>query len=182
MGKSTCAELLRQSGVPVVDTDDLARALVAPGQPTLGEIAAAFGSSFIAPDGTLCRSALAQLVFSNQTARLRLEAILHPRISASWRARLEQWDAGGAPLAVVVIPLLFETKAAPRFDATVCVACTADTQQLRVRQRGWSIAELQRRAAAQFPVDQKLNLSDHVIWTEGSLAAHAEQIRSIFGL
>ena len=181
MGKSTCADLLRQRAFHVIDTDDLARDLVAPGQPALTEIAAAFGSSLVDDLGQLRRQALADLVFNDQVARHRLESILHPRIGAAWSAQLLRWQGEGVAVAVVVIPLLFETAAETHFDATVCVACTAETQNSRLRARGWLDDEITRRSAAQLPVEQKVARATHVVWSEGNLDALAEQASRVFG-
>jgi len=180
MGKSTCADLLKQRGFHVIDTDDLARDVVEPGQAALAEIAEVFGSSLVDESGQLRRGALADLVFRDPAARRRLESILHPRIIKAWSVHLDRWRSEGAARATVVIPLLFETAAEAQFDATVCVACTADTQQSRLRARGWSDEEIMRRSAAQLPVEEKMARSSHVIWTEGSLEALAEQAARVF--
>src|SRR2546422_610712 len=111
MGKSTSAHLLRSRSIPVVDTDDLARQVVEPGQPALAQVQSAFGQNIIAPDGTLRRDDLARLVFADPSARRTLEDILHPPIRQLWRAQIETWRAEGRTVAVVVIPLLFETHA-----------------------------------------------------------------------
>lgn len=175
MGKSTCADLLRRRGFHVIDTDDLARDLVAPGQPALAEIMGAFGSSLVDESGQLRRQALADLVFNDAAARRRLESILHPKIIEAWSAQLAHWQGEGAAQAVVVIPLLFETGAETRFDATVCVACTAGTQNSRLHARGWSDDEITRRSSAQLPVEQKMARATHVVWSEGNLDALTEQ-------
>ena len=175
MGKSTAAAILRERGVAVVDTDDLARLVVAPGQPALAEVQAAFGSDLVGADGQLRRSELARIIFSDLAARERLEAILHPRIRQLWSAQLQTWRAEGRPLAVVVIPLLFETQAESHFDAVVCVACSAATQRERLSVRGWTPDQVAQRNAAQLPVAEKMLRSHYVIWTEGGLDVHAQQ-------
>ncbi len=80
----------------------------------------------------------------------KLEAILHPRIRAAWLAQLETWRRENHPLAVVVIPLLFETRAESRFDKIVCVACSAAAQHERLRARGWNAEQIRQRLAAQW--------------------------------
>jgi len=179
MGKSTSARLLRSRGVPVVDTDDLAREVVEPGQPALAEVLAAFGREMAGPDGRLRREELARLVFADATARQRLEAILHPRIRERWRAQIETWRTEGRPLAVVVIPLLFETKAEAELDATICVACSAATQQQRLLARGWSPEQIEQRVQAQWPIETKMARANYLIWTEAALDVHDAQIERV---
>ena len=179
MGKSTAAGFLRARRVPVVDTDDLARQLVQPGQPALAEIQAGFGKSIIASDGQLCREALAQIVFADAVARQKLEAILHPRIRERWSARIETWRSENHPLAVVVIPLLFETRAESSFNKIICVACCAATQRERLLARGWAPGQIDQRLATQWPVEQKIARSDFVVWTDGTLDVHTQQLEQI---
>ena len=179
MGKSTSARLLRAREVPVVDTDDLARQVVAPGQPALAEVLAAFGPKMAGTDGQLRRAELARCVFADPAARRRLEAILHPPIRALWRAQVETWHAEDRPLAVVVIPLLFETKAETELDLTICVACSAPTQQQRLQARGWSPEQIEQRLQAQWPVETKAARADYLVWTEADLEVHAAQIERI---
>lgn len=179
MGKSTAGSILQRLRIPIIDTDQLARDLTAPGQETLGEIATAFGNGVLESSGALNRPKLADLVFRDPAALRRLEAILHPRIQAQWRARAAAWRADGAPVGVVIIPLLHEKGYAGEFDATVCVACSTGTQQERLRERGWNPEEIARRSAAQLPVGEKLVRSRFVVWTEGRLTVHEEQWRRI---
>lgn len=176
MGKSTSAQLLRERGVALVDTDDLAREVVRAGQPALEEIRVTFGDPFIGVDGQLRREALARLVFADAVARKKLEAMLHPRIADRWRALAERWRREGIPVGVVVIPLLYETSAEGQFDSVICVACSPPTQQQRLLARGWTVEEMGRRIAAQMPISQKMDRAHQVIWTEGSLDIHARQL------
>jgi dephospho-CoA kinase len=179
MGKSTCAQLLAQRGVLVVDTDDLARQVVEPGQPALAEVIAVFGSQVADPDGRLRRDQLARLVFADPVARKRLEGILHPAIRARWRAQVEAWRAEGRSLVTVVIPLLFETGAETELDVTLCVACSAATQHQRLLGRGWSLEQIEQRIQAQWPTEKKIAAADYVIWTEAGLDLHAAQLDRI---
>jgi dephospho-CoA kinase len=195
MGKSTAAQFLRERGAQIVDTDELARNLVQPGQPALADIQAAFGKNVIGSTGELKRGELGQIVFADANARKILEAILHPRIREQWLAQIETWRAapkrpaatvgehGGRkeshPLAVVVIPLLFETQAESHFDKIICVACSAAAQHERLLARGWTPEQIQQRIAAQMPVEQKIARADYVVWTDGALDMHAKQIGRI---
>jgi dephospho-CoA kinase len=179
MGKSTTAGFLREHGAQVVDTDELARQLVQPGQTALDEIQAAFGEKIIGPTGELNRAGLAQIVFADAATRKKLEAILHPRIREQWLAQIDSWSKENHPLAVVVIPLLFETQAETHFDKIICVACSAPAQRERLLARGWTPEQIEQRIAAQMPVEQKIARADFVIWTDGALDAHAQQVERI---
>jgi dephospho-CoA kinase len=179
MGKSAAASLLTTRGVPVVDTDDLARQLVIPGSEALSEIRTVFGPDCIGPDGTLERRWLAQRVFTDPAARGHLEQILHPRIAAAWRAEVLRWRREGRTTGAVVIPLLFEKDYGSEFDAVVCVACSNGTQRCRLRDRGWSEEQIDARNSAQLAVPEKVSRSRFVVWTEGSLQAHAGQWRRV---
>lgn len=179
MGKSTAAQFLRERGAPVVDADELAGQLARPGQPALAEIQSAFGKNIVAADGRLRRDELARIVFADAAARKRLEEILHPRIRERWLAQVETWRKETHALAVVVIPLLFETRAESSFDKIICVACSAPTQRQRLLCRSWTPEQIQQRNAAQWPVEQKIARADFVVWTEGDLDAHARQLERI---
>jgi dephospho-CoA kinase len=152
---------------------------VEPGQPALARIESAFGKDIVASDGTLRRAELARRVVTDPAARQRLENILHPRIRELWRAQVQNWQVEARRLAVVVIPLLFETGADKELDASICVACSAATQQQRLQARGWSIDEIQQRLAAQLPIGKKIAASSFVIWTEGDMELHAAQLDRI---
>ena len=180
MGKSTAAEFLHARGAQIVDADNLARQLVQPGQPALMGIRAVFGKKVIAPNGRLRRDELARIVFADAAARKKLEAILHPRIRERWLAQVEIWRQENRALAVVVVPLLFETRAESHFDKIICVACSAPTQRQRLLSRGWTPEQIQQRLAAQWPVEQKISRADFVVWTDGALDAHARQLERIF--
>jgi dephospho-CoA kinase len=181
MGKSTAAGFLFAHGVRVVDTDDLARQLVQPGQPALVEIQKTFGAEFISAAGELKRDELARLVFVEPPAREKLEAILHPRIRDRWLAQLENWRAENCPLAVVVIPLLFETCAEAHFEKIICVACSPEAQRGRLAARGWNAEQIRQRNTAQWPVEQKIARAQFVVWTEGEPDLHRRQIIEIIG-
>ena len=179
MGKSTAAGFLGRHGVPIVDTDELARELVQPGQPALGEIQSAFGSRVIGPGRELNREELARIIFADIQARRAVEAILHPRIQERWLTRIDTWRAEDRPIAVVVIPLLFETRAEAHFDRILCVACSVAAQRERLKARGWTPEQIDQRNAAQLPVEQKIDRADFVIWTEGGLENQSAQIKRV---
>jgi dephospho-CoA kinase len=181
MGKSTAAGFFLPAGARVVDTDEIARELVRPGQPALAEIKKEFGGKMLAADGTLNRAALAEKVFADGAARKKLEAILHPRIRERWQAQVEIWRRENCALAVVIIPLLFETQAENQFEKIICIACSPAAQAERLRARGWTPEQIARRIAAQLPVAQKIVRADFVVWSEGLPAVHRQQILAIIG-
>ena len=179
MGKSTAARLLKKAGLPVVDSDDLAREVVQPGTDALAEIAAEFGEGFLNTDGSMNRVKMASTVFQDDAARKRLEAIIHPRVRVGWEKQIEQWREQKRPVGVVVIPLLFEVDLQDSFDAVLCVACTANTQRARLRERNWSDDQIADRIAAQMDIAQKMDLADHVLWNEGTPEQLGEQLKGI---
>ncbi len=179
MGKSTAARLLKKVGLPVVDSDDLAREAVHPGTEGLAEIADEFGEGFLKADGSLDRDKMASKVFQDEAARKRLEAIIHPRVRTVWEKQIDQWREQKRPVGVVVIPLLFEVDLQDSFDAVLCVACTANTQRARLRERNWNDAQITARIAAQMDIAQKMDLADHVLWNEGAPELLMDQMKEI---
>ena len=175
MGKSTVAGILTQHGVAVVDTDNLAREVVQPGEPALEEIRSTFGSIVFDPSGELNREALAGVVFRDEIARKKLEAILHPRIQQLWQARLATWRKEGRTQAAVIIPLLFETRAESEFDTVVCIACSPATQRRRLDLRGWTPDQIEQRISAQMPIAEKMSRAHQVVWSEGELGVLEQQ-------
>jgi dephospho-CoA kinase len=169
-GKSVVAGALREAGLPVIDADQVARDVVAPGTPGLSAVAARFGPAVLTADGALDRAALGAIVFADAAARRDLEALLHPRIRAvidRFFAALRPGDAG-----VAEIPLAYETGWGAGFDCVVVVACHPELQRARLRARdGLSDAEARRRLAAQWPIEDKVRLADAVVRTDGDLAA-----------
>ena len=130
-GKSRCLAALRALGVPTIDADQLARAVVALGSDGLQRVVDRFGSAILRPDGELDREALGGIVFADTGARRDLEAIIHPAVQSA----IDTWFADlDAPAGVADIPLLFETGRAPAFDVVLVAACTPEQQ--RMVQRG----------------------------------------------
>lgn len=182
MGKTTVAELIVGRGIPVIDTDELARRVVEPGEPALEEIRSAFGPAMLDSEGRLRRAELADRVFSDPGARRTLESIVHPRIRKLWLDQAQRWRDDRKPIGVVVIPLLFETDAAGHFDATVCVACSAATQEKRLRDRGWTRQQIEQRRSAQWSIEEKMAAADFVLWTEGTFDVYPGQLDRILAL
>lgn len=179
MGKSAAEECLRRLGASVVDTDRIARDLVAPGEPALREIAVAFGDDLLDASGALRREELGRRVFADPAARRKLEAILHPRIRAAWRGQVDRWRMEGRTTAAVIIPLLFETGAQGLFDVILCLACTPETQRRRLAERGWSDEQIRQRVAAQLPIEEKMARADVVLWNEADIPVLEAQLQRV---
>ena len=175
MGKSTASQFLNDLGFKVADTDDIARKLVEPGKPALKDIVKAFGKEVLQDNGELNRKKAAEIVFSDDSKRLKLEEILHPLIRENWELRLNDWSLENEKLGVVVIPLLYETECERYFDKVVCMACSRDIQLQRLRQRGWSDLEIDQRIKAQLLIEEKMSRADYVVWTNGAIDTHAKQ-------
>ncbi len=179
-GKSTFAGALRALGVPVIDADQLAREVVAPGTPALAAIAAAFGPAILDPRGALDRRALGAAVFADPAARRRLEEITHPAIRAAMAAATSRLAAGGVDLAVYETPLLYEVGLDAALDLVIVVAAPPEAQVARLRARdGLSAAEAEARLAAQWPIAEKIARADVVIDNgdaRGSLAPRAARL------
>ena len=180
MGKSTAAKILEKKGVPVLDSDELARQVVEPGQPALTEIVDQFGDGVVDPEGRLDRAKMAQQVFGDDTMREQLEAIIHPRVREQWQEKIAEWREQQLRAGVVVIPLLFEVEAHDQFDVVLCVACSASTQRERLRQREWDDEQITARIASQMDIAVKMKLADHVLWSEGDVDVLGDQINRIF--
>ncbi|HTH48415.1 MAG TPA: dephospho-CoA kinase [Candidatus Limnocylindria bacterium] len=175
-GKSATGDALKSLGVAVVDSDDLTHDLLAGDAEVHAAIRARFGETVFS-QGKVNRRALGAVIFADPAARTDLEAILHPRI----RALTDEWLASqpATQAAAVIIPLLYEVGRDKDFAIAVSVACSPATQSERLKQRGWSEAEISRRLGAQLPTEEKVKRAQGVIWTEGALENHAEQWRLV---
>jgi dephospho-CoA kinase len=176
MGKSEAAAFLKERGVPVVDTDAIAREVVEPGQPGLDAVQREFGAEVVASDGTLDRALLARIVFQQPAARTRLEEILHPLIRQRWLGIAQRWRDEGEKVGVVVIPLLFETGAEQEFARVICIACSTRLQSARLHERGWNAAQVTGRLAAQWPIERKIDRSHYVIWNDSTIEVLRAQL------
>lgn len=167
-GKSTALEEFSRLGARTLSLDRLARDLVRRGGFGFSKVVRAFGPEVVGADGELDREELGRRVFSNKARRRRLEGILHPMILREMR----RWMAARRKtrgLSVVDVPLLFENKLAPHFDATLLIAAKREIQIKRAVQRGGlTPAQARLRLAAQMPQKAKQGLADAVVFNNGS--------------
>lgn len=180
MGKTTVSHLLSEIGIKWVDSDDLARSVVEPGQLALERIRDEFGDEYIGPQGNLDRSKMASLVFENEEQREKLEGIIHPMVRNLWREKVEQWRSDKLDRGVVIIPLLFEVSLEVEFDRIICVASTGKTQIERLKMRGWETEQISLRIRSQMSIKEKMERSDCVIWNEGSIDNLKRQLQRVF--
>ena len=166
-GKSAVADLFAKLGVPVLDTDKIARDVVAPGSPVLDQLVAKFGAEILDAQGGLDRARMRERVFTDPQQRLELEAIIHPAI----RAELAQRSAAaGGDYQVHVIPLLAETGRAEAYDRVLVVDCPEGSQIGRLMARdGASREQAERILAAQVSREERLNAAHDVIENTGTL-------------
>lgn len=178
-GKSTVARMIAEQGVPVIDADQLAREVVAPGQPANTDIAAAWPDA-MNPDGTINRKRLAQVVFTDAGARARLEAITHPRIQALAASRTDELRRQGHTLAFYEASLLVESGRHDDLDGLVVVSASQENQLRRTMARdGSTQVEAEARIAAQLPLAEKVRLATHVIENDGDLEATRAQVAAL---
>jgi dephospho-CoA kinase len=164
-GKSTAARLFEQRDFRRIDSDALVRERVLPSAGVLAALRVRFGDSMFKTDGSVDRASLAARVFSDDLERRWLEELTHPLLFALWREIL---STGQAARWVVEVPLLFEQALENWFDFTVCVACSPEQQLVRLEQRGLPRSLAGQRISKQFPLARKIELSDFVLWNDGS--------------
>jgi dephospho-CoA kinase len=179
-GKSTVSAILRSLGCVVLDADQLAREVVAPGQPALAAIVEAFGRDVLGPDGALDRKRLGALVFTDPDRRRRLEAITHPAIRDRFLARLAELEAQGFEGIVVWdAPVMIETGGHRAMEKLVVVVADAATQRARALARDGDAADAERKIANQMPLADKAKLADYVIDNSGDRVATEARTREV---
>jgi dephospho-CoA kinase len=177
-GKSTVADLFAALGATIVDTDVIAHALTAPKGAAMPAIVAEFGPDFAQPDGALDRARMRTLVFSDATARARLEAILHPRIRAATEAA---GKAATGAYVIYVVPLLIESGSwRERVTRVLAIDCSEDTQVARVMQRSHlSADEVRAIMATQVTRARRLAEADDVVDNDAGLDALQKQVQAL---
>jgi dephospho-CoA kinase len=180
-GKSHVLEQFRRLGVPCLDADELTHGVTAAGTEATAAIAAHFGSSMLAADGAVDRRKLGPIVFSDAAARRDLEAIVHPAVYRAITAGLNAFEKIGTyPMAVVDIPLLYETGHAGEFDKVIVTSCPPEMQLARLIARDIPETEARQRLAAQWPTGEKAARADFVIKTDGTFEETDTQVRRLF--
>lgn len=176
-GKSTAAKFFGSLGVPILDSDQIARDVVEPGQPPLERLVERFGPGILTSDGHLDRPALRNIVFSDPKARADLEALTHPAIGAALEA---QSAAAGGPYQILVIPLLVEKNLSSHVDRVLVVDCDEELQIRRLRDRDGSTREqVAAILKAQAPRAARLKAADDVIRNDSDMNAVRDQVAAL---
>jgi dephospho-CoA kinase len=178
-GKSTVSAMLRDLGAVVIDADELAREVVAKGTPGLAAVVEEFGPGLLREDGELDRPAMGALVFADEDARKRLEAIVHPLVFE----RIVALEAAAPRDGLVVhdIPLLAESGRADTFDAVVVVDAPEEVQVERmVHRRAWTEEEARSRIAAQATREQRNAIATHLIDNTGTIEDLRQRVAEVF--
>jgi dephospho-CoA kinase len=176
-------ERFRQRGIPCLDADELARGVTAAGTEASAAIVARFGPDVLAADGSIDRPRLASIVFADAVARRDLEAIVHPGVYRAITAGLRAFELIGEPqLAVVDVPLLYESGHAGHFDRVIVTDCPVEVQLSRLRDRGMRDAEARQRIGAQWPNEEKTARATFVIHTGGTFQDTDRQVDEVLSL
>lgn len=176
-GKTTVSDLFVELGVPVIDTDIIARQLVEPGQPALEQIVAHFGASILQADGQLDRRQLRARIFNDPGERHALEAILHPAIRNELESQLARVTA---PYTILVIPLLAESSRTWGQDRTLLVDAPEALQVARLVERDHcSVAEAEAALSSQADRGQRQSIADDIILNDGDTAELAKRVREL---
>jgi dephospho-CoA kinase len=179
-GKSYALAQFRKRGIPCLDADELAHGVTAPGTEATAAITARFGKEILAADGSVDRAKLGPIVFADADARRELESIVHPAVYRAITAGLRAFElVDDAPLAIVDVPLLYETGAADKFDTVIVTTCPPAVQIARLIERGLTEAAARQRLAAQWPADEKAARADFVINTGGAFAETDKQVDAV---
>ena len=179
-GKSYVLEQFRRRGVPCLDADSLAHGVTAAGTEATSAIAARFGADILDAEGSIDRARLGSIVFADAGARRDLEALVHPGVYRAIAAGLRAFELVDAPsLAVVDVPLLYETGHADEFDRVVVTACAPEIQLARLLKRGLGEDQARQRIAAQWPTEKKAARATFVIRTDGTFEETDRQVERV---
>jgi dephospho-CoA kinase len=178
-GKSTVARMLASHGAVIVDSDAIAREVVAPGTPGLAEIAEMFGPGMLQADGSLDRPGLGRIVFNDPDALRRLEEITHPRIQAESARLIADAEASGAPVVIHDIPLMVESGAQANFESVIVVEAPDELRLDRLEGRGLPREQALERMKAQATNEQRREAATYLIINDASeadLSARVDEV------
>ncbi|KAF0994187.1 dephospho-CoA kinase [Geobacillus sp. TFV-3] len=179
-GKSTVSAMMRELGLPVIDADEAARAVVRPGEDAYRQIVAAFGPGILQTNGEIDRAKLGAIVFNDEEERKKLNAIVHPAVRQKMLEEKEALVRSGAKTVVLDIPLLFESGLTSWVDKVLVVYVDDDIQLRRLMERnGFTEEEARARIRAQWPLAEKMKRADAVINNNGTREETRRQLLAI---
>lgn len=182
-GKSTVAQFFADRGATIIDADAISRSLMEPGEQVLADVVATFGDHVLDESGRLNRQALADIVFNDDDARHRLNALVHPAVREESKLQLKAAMEADPDNAVIIqdIPLLVETGQAEKFDGVIVVYTEMDTRLQRlVKARGMATDDARARIAAQATDEQRSAVADWLIDNSGSLENTEAQVAAVW--
>ena len=182
-GKSTVGRMFVELGCHLIDSDNITHQLLEPGQKVHVAVVQAFGDDILAPDGTINRKILGEIVFNDPQARRKLNSLVHPAVvqrQQEWLMELEARDPQG--IAIVDAALMIEAETYKNYDKVIVVACPPEEQRRRLRQRsGLSKEQIETRIRSQMPLEEKMKYADYLIDTSGSLEATRREVEHVYG-
>ena len=183
-GKSTVADILKQYDCAVVDADAIAKEIVLPGKPAYIDIVKTFGNDIIASDGFINRTALANIIFQNDSMKKVLNKLTHPRIAKVMLWQIIKYFFQGKKFVILDIPLLIEAKVWLRFIRyTLVVFCEPNVQLERLQRRNdFSQEEAEKYISGQIPVRDKLKFATHVIDNNGTVEETKQQVQNFHAM
>ncbi|HYR42796.1 MAG TPA: dephospho-CoA kinase [Terriglobia bacterium] len=180
-GKSTVGIMFIELGCHLLDADRITHELFRPGEPVYTAVVQAFGENILSPDGTINRSVLGEIVFSDPRARTKLNGIVHPAVvqrQRDWLNEMEAKDPNG--IGIVDAALMIEVGTYKNYDKVIVVTCTPDVQKQRLRARsGLSEEQIEARIGSQMPLEEKVKYADFVIENSGDLANARRQVAEV---
>jgi len=180
-GKSTVARMFEELGARIIDADEVARSVVEPGEPAWKEIVNEFGSDVLEAGGGINRKRLAEIVFSDEARRGKLNDITHPRIKERIRDFLKEYEEAGAAVVMIEATLIVERGGLREFlDGLIVVTADEETQIERlVREKGYTREEAVSRLGAQMPSEEKMKHGDYIIdnsWAPEDTRKRVEEV------
>ena len=174
-GKTTVANYFSSLAIDVIDADEIVHQISIPGQKCFDAITEYFGEEVLNPDGTINRQTLSNKVFRNETARKKLEAILHPAVRAAMILAVQEIRS---PYCILVIPLLVETGFTELVDRVLVVTADKEKRIAWIKQRnGLSDDQIESIMAAQASDEERINIADDIIENNGSLESLLQQVK-----
>jgi dephospho-CoA kinase len=181
-GKSTVGRMFGELGCRVIDSDLITRRLFEPGHPVNHAVAAAFGPSVVASDGSIDRRVLGEVVFRNPELRQQLNNLVHPAINqrqGEWLEKLAAEDPHS--IGIVEAALIIEVGNHKNYDKIIVVSCTPEVQRKRLRERsGLTPEQIESRISSQMPLEEKMKVADFVIDNSEDPGTTRRQVQDVY--